>query len=366
MPTNNTLSSRSVTEPACWGPGTHIAPIPAPGHLRAALPLGDLTGFVRQSRDAVRQILSGTDDRLLVVAGPCSVHDPMATMEYAHWLAGQARKYREHLLLVMRACVEKPRTVTGWTGLVNDPHLDGSCDIAAGLRAARAILLDIAATGLPSACEWVDPVTASYLADIVTLGAIGARTTESQVHRHLASALPMPVAFKNTMDGDTQAAINAIVCAALGHTFHGTDPDGGSPATIRSPGNPDCCLVLRGGRDGPNYSAAHVTSALDLLSVAGLPRRLMIDASHGNSGKDHHRQVEVAIVVAGHLARGQAGVRGVLLESFLVDGRQDLAKGKEMLTYGQSVTDACIDTDVTSTVLELLATAVQARRTAEW
>ena len=174
MPTNNTLSSRSVTEPACWGPGTHIAPIPAPGHLRAALPLGDLTGFVRQSRDAVRQILSGTDDRLLVVAGPCSVHDPMATMEYAHWLAGQARKYREHLLLVMRACVEKPRTVTGWTGLVNDPHLDGSCDIAAGLRAARAILLDIAATGLPSACEWVDPVTASYLADIVTLGAIGA------------------------------------------------------------------------------------------------------------------------------------------------------------------------------------------------
>jgi 3-deoxy-7-phosphoheptulonate synthase len=366
MPTNCTLSSQYITEPAYWGPGTHIAPIPAPGQLRAALPLGDLTGFVSQSRYAVRRILSGADDRLLVVAGPCSVHDPMATMEYARWLAGQAAKYREHLLLVMRACVEKPRTVTGWTGLVNDPHLDGSCDIAAGLQAARAILLDIAAAGLPAMCEWVDPATAPYLADTVTLGTIGARTIESQVHRHLASALPMPVAFKNTMDGDAQAAINAIVCAGLGHTFHGTDPDDGSPATIRSPGNPDCCLVLRGGRDGPNYSAAHVASALDLLSAAALPRRLMIDASHGNSGKDHHRQAEVAITVAGHLARGQGEIKGVLLESFLVDGRQDLSPGKDALTYGQSITDACIDTEMTGTVLELLATAVQARRTTEW
>jgi 3-deoxy-7-phosphoheptulonate synthase len=366
MSTNCTLSSQYVTEPACWGSGTHIAPIPAPGQLQAALPLGDLTGFVSQSRYAVRRILSGADDRLLVVAGPCSVHDPMATMEYAHWLGGQAAKYREHLLIVMRACVEKPRTVTGWTGLVNDPLLDGNCDIAAGLRAARAILLDIAAAGLPAMCEWVDPATAPYLADAVTLGTIGARTTESQVHRHLASALPMPVAFKNTMDGDVQAAINAIVCAALGHTFQGADPDDGGPATIRSAGNPDCCLVLRGGRDGPNYSGAHVTSTLDLLSTAGHPRRLLIDASHGNSGKDHHRQAEVAITVAGQLARGQAGIKGVLLESFLVDGRQDLVRDKAALTYGQSVTDACIDTEVTSTVFELLATAVQARRTTEW
>jgi 3-deoxy-7-phosphoheptulonate synthase len=366
MPTECTLSSQYVTEPACWGPGTHIEPISAPGELRAALPLGDLAGFVGHSRDVVRRILSGADDRLLVVAGPCSVHDPMATMEYARWLAGQAAKYREHLLLVMRACVEKPRTVTGWTGLVNDPRLDGSCDIAAGLRAARATLLDITAAGLPAMCEWVNPATAPYLADAITLGTIGARTAESQVHRHLASVLPMPVAFKNTMDGDVQAAINGIACAALGHTFHGTDPIDGGPATIRSAGNPDCCLVLRGGRDGPNYSAAHVTSALDLLSAAGQPRRLMIDASHGNSGKDHHRQAEVAITVAGHLARGQAGIKGVLLESFLVDGRQDLGRDKAALTYGQSVTDACIDTEITSTVLELLATAAQARRTSEW
>jgi 3-deoxy-7-phosphoheptulonate synthase len=330
------------------------------------MPLGDLAGFIYESRDAVRQVLSGADDRLLVVAGPCSLHDPMAALEYARWLAGQAAKYRDQLLLVMRAYVEKPRTMTGWTGMVNDPHLDGSCDIAAGLRAARAILLDITAAGMPAACEWVDPATAPYLADAVTLGAIGARTTESQVHRHLASALPMPVAFKNTLDGDVQAAVNAIVCAALGHTFQGGDPLDGGPAAIRSAGNPDCCLVLRGGRDGPNYSAADVACALDLLSAAGLPRRLMIDASHGNSGKDHHRQAEVAITVAGQLARGQADIKGVLLESFLVDGRQDLARDKATLTYGQSVTDACIDTEITSTLLELLATAAQARRAAEW
>jgi 3-deoxy-7-phosphoheptulonate synthase len=365
MQIGNTLSIQSITQPACWGPGTYIAPLLAPGELRAALPLGDLAGFVAQSRDAVRRVLSGTDGRLLVVAGPCSVHDPMAAMEYAHWLAGQAARFREHLLIVMRACVEKPMTLTGWTGLVNDPCLDGSCDIAAGLRAARAVLLDITAAGLPTMCEWVNPATAPYLADAVTLGVIGARTAESQVHRHLASALPMPVAFKNPMDGNVQAAVNAIVCAALGHTFPGVSPDDGSPATIRSAANPDCSLVLRGGRGGPNYSAAHVASALDLLSAAGLPRRLMIDASHGNSGKDHHRQAEVAITVAGHLARGQAGIVGVLLESFLVDGRQDLPEGKDTLTYGQSVTDACINTEITGTVLELLATAVQARRTTE-
>jgi 3-deoxy-7-phosphoheptulonate synthase len=362
----DTFSDQSVTEPGCWGAGTSFEPIPSAGELLAALPLGNLAGFIAQSREAVRRVLSGADDRLLVVTGPCSVHDPLAALEYARWLAGQAARFREHLLLVIRAYVEKPRTITGWPGMISDPHLDGSGDIAAGLRAARALLLDIAQAGVPAACEWVDPATPGYLADTVTLGAIGARTTESQVHRQLASALPMPITFKNAMDGDVQAAVNAIRCAADRHAFQGADPRYGDPVTIRSAGNPNCCLVLRGGRTGPNYSAAHVAGALDLLSAAGLPRHLMIDTSHGNSGKGHRRQGEVAITAADQLARGETGITGVLLESFLVDGRQDLTGDKATLTYGQSITDACIDTDATSTILELLATAIQARRSCQW
>jgi 3-deoxy-7-phosphoheptulonate synthase len=366
MPSTCTTSHHHVTQTACWGPGTSIEPVPLPAELLTALPLGDLASFISASRDAVRRVLSGTDDRLLVVAGPCSFHDPIAALEYARWLAGQAARYSDHLLLVMRACIEKPRTLFGWTGLVNDPHLDGSGDIAAGLRSARATLLGIAATGIPAACEWVTPATAAYLADTVTLGAIGARTTESQLHRHLASALPMPVTFTNAMDGDIQAAVNAIQCAALGHAFQGTDPSDGTPATIRSAGNPDCHLVLRGSRGGPNYSTANVAAAVHLLSRAGLPQRLMIDASHGNSGKDHRCQGEVAISVARRLACGETAITGVLLESFLVDGRQDLSAGKAGLTHGQSITDACIDTDATASILELLATAIAARRSLDW
>ena len=347
-----------------WRPGTRIRPLPGPGELLAALPLGELAGFIGKSRDAVRRILDGDDDRLLVVTGPCSVHDPAATLEYGHWLAQQARDFQADLMLVMRAYAETPRTAVGWTGLVNDPNLDGSCDMAAGLRITRALLLDLAALGVPTACEWVDPRSTSCLADTITWGAIGARTTESQTHRHLASGLPMPVGFKNSPDGDAQAAINAILCAAIGHTFHGAYPDG-APATITSPGNPDCCLVLRGGRNGPNYSAEHLDKALAQLAAAGLPPRLMIDASHGNSGKTHSQQAHVLHKVAEYLALGEAGITGVLMESFLVEGRQEPGP-LPTLTYGQSITDACIDTTTTRAILESLADAVQARRSRTW
>src|SRR6202522_421873 len=244
---------------------------------------------VERTRAEVQAVLDGADDRLLVVTGPCSVHDPKAALEYAARLAELRARYADDLLIVMRVYFEKPRTVTGWKGLINDPGMDGSYDVHRGLRTARRLLIDIVSAGLPVGCEWLDPITPQYIADAVSWGAIGARTTESQVHRQLASGMPMPVGFKNGTDGDVQVAVDACRVAGAGHTFFGVTR-AGAAAVLTTAGNPDTHVVLRGGRSGSNYQAEYVAKALDLISGAGLPARVMVDASHDNSGKDYRRQ----------------------------------------------------------------------------
>jgi 3-deoxy-7-phosphoheptulonate synthase len=336
-------------------------PLLSPAALLHELPLGEVQQeTVARTRAEVRAVLDGADDRLLVVTGPCSVHDPKAALDYASRLAGLREQLAEDLLIVMRVYFEKPRTVTGWKGLINDPGMDDSYDVHRGLRTARSLLLDIVGSGMPVGCEWLDPITPQYIADTVTWGAIGARTTESQVHRQLASGLSMPVGFKNGTDGDVQVAVDACRASAVTHTFFGVTA-AGAAAVVTTSGNADTHVILRGGRSGPNYSASHVTKALDLVSAAGLPRRIMVDASHGNSGKDHTRQVGVAESLADQLAGGEHGVVGVMLESFLVAGRQNPGD-PATLTYGQSVTDACMDIEMTRSALETLAESVQARR----
>ena len=336
-------------------------PLLSPAGLLHELPLGAAQQeTVARTRTEVRAVLDGTDDRLLVVTGPCSVHDPKAALDYASRLAGLRERLADDLLIVMRVYFEKPRTVTGWKGLINDPGMDDSFDVHRGLRTARRLLLDIVGSGMPVGCEWLDPITPQYIADTVTWGAIGARTTESQVHRQLASGLSMPVGFKNGTDGDVQVAVDACRAAAVSHTFFGVTA-AGAAAVVTTSGNADTHVILRGGRSGPNYSSSHVTKALDLISAAGLPRRIMVDASHGNSGKDHTRQIGVADSLADQLTGGQHGVVGVMLESFLVAGRQNPGN-PVTLTYGQSVTDACMDIEMTTSALETLAASVQARR----
>ena len=336
-------------------------PLLSPAALLHELPLGAAQQeTVARTRAEVRAVLDGTDDRLLVVTGPCSVHDPKAALDYASRLAGLRERLADDLLIVMRVYFEKPRTVTGWKGLINDPGMDDSYDVHRGLRTARRLLLDIVGAGMPVGCEWLDPITPQYIADTVTWGAIGARTTESQVHRQLASGLSMPVGFKNGTDGDVQVAVDACRAAAVSHTFFGVTA-AGAAAVVTTSGNADTHVILRGGRSGPNYSSSHVTKALDLISAAGLPRRIMVDASHGNSGKDHTRQIGVADSLADQLTGGQHGVVGVMLESFLVAGRQNPGN-PTTLTYGQSVTDACMDIEMTTSALETLAASVQARR----
>jgi 3-deoxy-7-phosphoheptulonate synthase len=313
---------------------------------------------VARSRDEVRAVLNGMDDRLTVITGPCSVHDPQAALEYATRLASVG--LADELLIIMRAYLEKPRTVTGWTGLVNDPGLDGSHDVRRGLREARQLLVSLGTLGIPTACEWVNPVVPSFLADAVTWSAIGARTTESQVHRQLASSLPMPVGFKNATDGNVQVAADACLAAASGHTFLGITPVG-TIGLVESDGNADCHVVLRGGRGGPNFDPLSVARALKVIEGAGLPRRVVIDAAHGNSGKDHRRQPEVARSVAAQVAGGEHAIVGVMLESFLVAGRQDPGDPAG-LTYGQSITDPCMGFATTRVLLEDLAEAVRQRR----
>jgi 3-deoxy-7-phosphoheptulonate synthase len=336
-------------------------PLLAPMALLDQLPLGAREAeLVELSRAAVRAVLAGDDDRLLVVAGPCSVHDPAAALDYAGRLAALAGSLRDDLLIVMRVYFEKPRTVTGWKGLINDPGLDGSHDVHRGLRVARRLLLDIVGLGMPVGCEWLDPITPQYIADAVAWGAIGARTTESQVHRQLASGLSMPVGFKNGTDGDVQVAVDACRAAAARHTFFGVTP-AGAGAVVTTAGNPDCHVILRGGRSGPNYHAGQVTGALAMVAEAGLPRRMMIDASHGNSGKDHRRQPAVAGSLAQQVADGERGIVGMMLESFLREGRQEPGDPAR-LVYGQSVTDACMDIDTTAGVLGGLADAARRRR----
>jgi 3-deoxy-7-phosphoheptulonate synthase len=336
-------------------------PLLSPAALLDELPLGAARQeTVERTRAEVRGLLNGADDRLLVVTGPCSVHDPRAALEYAARLADLRTRLADDLLIVMRVYFEKPRTVTGWKGLINDPGMDESFDVHRGLRTARRLLLDIVGSGMPVGCEWLDPITPQYIADTVTWGAIGARTTESQVHRQLASGLSMPIGFKNGTDGDVQVAVDALRASAASHTFFGVTTVGAA-AVVTTAGNPDTHVILRGGRSGPNYSSEHVSKALDLITAVGLPRRIMVDASHGNSGKDHTRQVGVADSLAEQLTGGERGIVGVMLESFLVAGRQQPG-APATLTYGQSVTDACMDIEMSTSALETLAASVQARR----
>ncbi len=338
---------------------TRISPLISPAFLRHELPVSAaVADTVVRARADVVDILDGRDDRLVVVVGPCSIHDPAAARDYAHRLAAHAERVAGELRIVMRTYFEKPRSTVGWKGLINDPGLDGTFDVNRGLRTARALLLEVSELGLPVGCEFLDPITPQYLADVVSWGAIGARTAASQVHRQLCSALSMPVGIKNSTDGDVQVAVDGIGAAAAGHVFMGINPDG-LAALITTAGNPDCHVILRGGSAGPNHDAASVTAALSLMRNAGLPERVIVDASHGNSGKDHVRQAAVAREVAARIAGGERGVAGVMLESFLVGGRQEL--GPDM-TYGQSVTDACMAWDATADVFDELATAVAARR----
>ncbi|OXM42493.1 3-deoxy-7-phosphoheptulonate synthase [Amycolatopsis alba] len=338
-----------------------MVPLVTPALLHHELPLSATAAdTVRQGRESVVRVLDGTDDRLLVIAGPCSIHDPAAALEYADRLASLAGRFVNDLLIVMRVYFEKPRTVGGWKGLINDPHLDGTGDVNRGLRIARDLLLELAEGGLPVASEWLDTTIPAYLADTVSWGAIGARTVESQNHRMLASGLSMPVGFKNRRDGDVTVAVDAIRAADARHVVPGVDPSG-LPAILHTVGNPDCHLVLRGGNSAPNHHPASVREALTALQNAGLARRVVIDASHDNSRKDHLRQAAVAGQIAEQVENGQRGIVGVMLESNLQAGRQDLHPDRP-LTYGQSITDACIDIAATGEVLQTLAAATAARR----
>jgi 3-deoxy-7-phosphoheptulonate synthase len=339
-----------------------VVPLASPALMLHELPLDDerAAGVLRARAD-IASILDGRDDRLLVIVGPCSVHDHDAALDYAGRLAERAAALRDDLYVAMRVYFEKPRTTIGWKGMINDPHLDGSGDVGYGLRLARRLLLEVLDLGLPVGCEFLDPITPQYVADAVAWGAIGARTTESQIHRQLASGLSMPVGFKNATDGTVQVAVDAVRAAAVAHAFPGIDVSG-VPAILYTTGNPDGHIILRGGRDAPNYDAASVATAREHLRAAGLPERLIIDVSHANSGKDYRRQPVVAADVAAQVGAGQPAIVGVMLESFIVAGRQDLVPGAE-LTYGQSITDACLDWETTVEVLDGLASAARARRT---
>lgn len=330
--------------------------IPSPVALMDELPLAArLAAQVEADRTAIADVIAGRDERLLVVVGPCSVHDPEAALDYARRLKPIADELADELLIVMRVYFEKPRTTVGWKGLINDPGMDESYDVPRGLRTARQLLLDILEIGLPVGCEFLEPTSPQYIADTVAWGAIGARTTESQVHRQLASGLSMPIGFKNATDGNVQVAIDGVRAAAARHVFFGTD-DEGVAAIVETAGNDNCHIILRGGRIGPNFDADSVTAAVTALEKAGIAPSLMVDASHANSGKDHVRQAEVAREIAARIRGGEKGISGIMLESFLVAGAQQPGPGP--LVYGQSVTDKCMDFATTDSVLHDLATAV--------
>ncbi|NKY60178.1 3-deoxy-7-phosphoheptulonate synthase [Nocardia flavorosea] len=340
-----------------------VSPLRSPAEVRRVHAITDAhAATVRAGRRGTVDVLNGADDRLMVIVGPCSVHDPAAALDYARRLAAVQETLSDRLHLVMRVYFEKPRTTLGWKGLINDPHLNGSFDVNTGLGIGRQLLLDITAMGLPVACEFLDPITPQYISDLVTYGAIGARTAASQVHRQLSSALSMPVGIKNGTDGDVQVAVDGVRAAAASHVFPGTDLDGRS-ALIQTAGNEDCHVILRGGSNGTNYDAASVADACARLEKSGLAQRIVVDASHGNSNKDHKRQPIVVADIAERMAAGERSVVGVMLESFLVEGRQDLTLGRAGdLTYGQSITDACMDWDTTAAQLDRLAEAVRERR----
>lgn len=332
----------------------------APERLLADIPLTDsLAAHVSQSRAALHHVLHGEDDRLIVVVGPCSIHDPEAALDYAQRLQPVARRLADDLLVVMRVYFEKPRTTVGWKGLINDPDLDNSFDINKGLHLARQLLVDLNALGLPTGTEYLDLISPQYIADLVTWGAIGARTTESQTHRELASGLSCPVGFKNATDGDVQVAVDAIGAAKRPHHFLSVTKQGNS-AIFETTGNEDCHVILRGGKS-PNYDMFSVDDACTLLRKAGLSEKVMIDASHANSRKIPARQADVVNDIATQIQRGNHSICGVMIESFIEEGRQDVKEG-EALVYGKSITDPCMAWDATEMLLERLAEAVSARR----
>jgi 3-deoxy-7-phosphoheptulonate synthase len=342
-----------------------IRPLIPPAILMENLPLSEAaSATVAEGRAAITRVLRGQDDRLVVIVGPCSIHDVKAAREYAAGLLAARPALEDALVLVMRVYFEKPRTTVGWKGLINDPLLDGTFRVNQGLELARGLLLDLAQQGLPAGCEFLDTITPQYIADLVSWGAIGARTTESQVHRELASGLSVPVGFKNGTDGNTQIAIDAIQAAGHPHQFLSVTKQGLS-AIVATRGNPDCHVILRGSNAGPNHGTDDVARAVASLEKAKLPGRLMVDCSHGNSQKDPRRQPQVARDIASQIrAAGKArppAVFGVMVESHLVGGRQDCVSGKP-LVYGQSITDACLGWSETLPVLNELAESVRARR----
>ena len=339
-----------------------LTPLSPPSLMIGEAPTtSTISDLVGESRTAIHRVLTGQDDRLVVVIGPCSIHDPAAAMDYARRLAAERERHRDDLEILMRVYFEKPRTTVGWKGLINDPGLDGSFRIDEGLRLARRLLIDISALGLPAACEFLDVTTPQYIADLVAWAAIGARTTESQIHREMASGLSCAVGFKNGTNGDVKIAVDAVLAAGQPHHFLAVTREGRA-AVAATTGNTDAHVVLRGGRL-PNYDAASIAAASAELARAGLPQRVMVDASHANSGKDPDNQPRVAADLCAQLAAGEDRIMGVMIESHLVAGRQDLVAGRA-LTYGQSVTDACIDWATSVQVLDALAAGVRARRQA--
>jgi 3-deoxy-7-phosphoheptulonate synthase len=337
-----------------------VRPLITPAILQEWLPVPDHSlALVERSRTDISRVLQGQDDRLIVVVGPCSIHDHAQAMAYAHQLKPHADALGDALIMVMRVYFEKPRTTVGWKGYINDPHLDGSFAINEGLEMARQLLLDVLAAGLPVGTEFLDLLSPQFISDLVSWGAIGARTTESQSHRQLASGLSCPVGFKNGTDGGVKVASDAIQAAQAAHAFMGMTKMG-QAAIFETRGNQDCHLILRGGKQ-PNYSASDVNAACTLLAAAGLRQQVMVDVSHANSSKQHRRQIDVAHDVATQIEAGDTRITGVMIESHLNEGRQDLVEGQP-LHYGVSVTDACISLAQTVPVLERLANAVRQRR----
>jgi 3-deoxy-7-phosphoheptulonate synthase len=342
-----------------------VTPLPPPEHLIRFFPIADtpVEALVGDTRARIRRIMQGEDDRLLVIIGPCSIHDPAAALEYARKLKAERERHAGELEVVMRVYFEKPRTTVGWKGLINDPYLDESYRIHEGLRIARQLLVDINRLGVPAGSEFLDVISPQYIGDLIAWGAIGARTTESQVHRELASGLSAPVGFKNGTDGNIRIAIDAIQAAARGHHFLSVHKNG-QVAIVETKGNKDCHVILRGGKT-PNYDATSVAAACAEIEAAKLPCRLMIDASHANASKQHQRQIDVVRDVASQLAAGNRCIFGAMVESHLHAGNQKFTPGKDdpaKLAYGQSITDACLGWDDSTNVMDVLAAAVKARR----
>ncbi|MDB5893623.1 MAG: 3-deoxy-7-phosphoheptulonate synthase [Rhodoferax sp.] len=339
--------------------------LPPPEHLIRFFPIRGtaVETLIADTRQNIHNIMAGSDDRLLVVIGPCSIHDPVAALEYARRLQAERARYAGTLEIVMRVYFEKPRTTVGWKGLINDPYLDESFRIDEGLRIARQLLIEINRLGLPAGSEFLDVISPQYIGDLIAWGAIGARTTESQVHRELASGLSAPIGFKNGTDGNIRIATDAIQAAARGHHFLSVHKNG-QVAIVQTNGNKDCHVILRGGKT-PNYDAASVSAACSELAAAQLPATLMVDCSHANSSKQHERQIEVARDIAGQVAGGSRHVFGLMIESHLQGGAQKFTPGKndlQGLEYGKSITDACLGWDQSLETLDILSEAVKARR----